>query len=159
MSAGYDSNGRLIVPVSNFKNEASISRQRFLVTEVYCANGHNLIDAENPINSYPGIRLKFRRAGNEGLFVISALEGEFDKIILSGKLETGLRFDLHCPVCNVRFPVLTTCHCQEQGQLVVLGLTPDLDFNNSIAFCNVAGCDNGIFIKSGIVLRHARLTY
>ena len=44
-----------------------------------------------------------------------------------------------------------------RADMVVIGLTPHLDFNNAVTFCNVTGCHNGAFVKSGDVLRHLRL--
>ena len=41
--------------------------------------------------------------------------------------------------------------------MVVVGLTPTLDFNNAVTFCNVTGCHNAAFVKAGDVLRHVRL--
>jgi len=153
----FDNKGRLIMPVTEFKKGKVKDKERFVFTEVYCVNGHNLIDKSHEINGYPGVRLKFKRKGVKGEFVISAIEDDFDKIILSGKLEKNKQYDLFCPFCNVKLPVLTNCNCQNGAELVVLGLTPELDFNNAITFCNIAGCNNGAFIKSGEAIRHSRL--
>jgi len=157
MGERFDNNGRLIVPVSEIKKGMSVGKERFVLVEAYCVNGHNLVDIRYVINGFPGIRLKFKRPGNKGEFVISAIEDDFEKIILSGSLEKNKKYDLFCPVCNAKLPVLTNCNCQNDAELVVLGLTPDLDFNNAVTFCNVTGCNNGSFIKSGEALRHSRL--
>ena len=157
MGNRFDNKGLLIIPVGEFKKSKPIDKERFVLTEVYCLNGHNLIDNNHMINGYPGIRLKFKRSGNEGKFVISAIENDFEKIILSGKLEKNKKDDLFCPVCKIKLPVLTNCNCQQDAELVVLGLTPELDYNNAVTFCNVTGCNNGSFIKSGEAIRHSRL--
>ena len=157
MGERFDSKGRLIMPVSEFKKGKAMDKKRFVLIEAYCVNGHNLIDKNNVINGYPGIRLKFKRPGNKGELVISAIEDDFDKIILSGKLVKSKKYDLFCPVCNARLPVLTNCNCQDDAELVLLGLTPELDFNNAVTFCNVTGCNNGSIIKSGEALIHSRL--
>ena len=157
MAERFDSKGRLIMPVAEFKKGKATGKERFLITEVYCINGHNLIDKKHLINGYPGVRLKFKRSRSRGEFVISAIENDFDKTVVKGKLEKNKQYDLFCPFCNVKLPVLTNCNCQDGAELIVLGLTPQLDFNNAITFCNVVGCDNGAFIKSGEALRHSRL--
>ena len=158
MKERFDSEGRLIIPLSSYKKKSKIENKRFIVSEVYCANGHNLVDKEHEINGFPGIRLKFSRPGNEGEFVISAIEGDIDKIILSGELEHGKRDELSCPLCGVILPSLVHCECVTKGNLVVLGLTPGLDFNNAITFCDVTGCKNGAFVKSGEIINRMRLT-
>jgi len=157
MSERFDNKGMLIMPVTEFKKGKSTDKQRFVLLEVFCVNGHNLMDKNHEINGYPGIRLKFKGPGKKGEFVISAIEDDFDKIYLSGKLENKKKYDLFCPVCNIKLPVLTNCNCQDDAELVVLGLTPELDFNNAVTFCNVTGCHNGSFIKSGEALTHSRL--
>ena len=57
----YNKNGKMIVPLRSYKKETKIENKIFIVTEVYCTNGHDLIDKENEINGFPGIRLKFKR--------------------------------------------------------------------------------------------------
>ena len=157
MADRFDTKGRLIMPVTEFKKGKALDKERLVITDVFCINGHNLIDKSHEINGYPGVRLKFKRPGNKGEFVISAIEDDFEKIILSGKLEKNKQYNLFCPFCNVKLPVLTNCNCQNGAELVVLGLTSELDFNNAVTFCNVVGCDNGAFIKSGEALKHSRL--
>jgi hypothetical protein len=156
----FTKDGRWIIPLKERiprKNKKEEENIRYVVTEVYCPNGCSLIDNDNKIQGIPGIRIKYKRPGMEGEFVISAIEGDFDKIILSGELEDGLKDDLYCPHCGVMFEKLVNCNCQKDADMVMLGLTPKLDMNNSLAFCNVTGCCNGAFINSGEVLRHLRL--
>lgn len=62
---------------------------------------------------------------------------------------------------KVRY-VVTEAYCPNgcniiDADMVIIGLTPKLDFNNAISFCNVTGCTNGTSIKSGDVIRHVRL--
>ncbi|MFH1093460.1 MAG: hypothetical protein V1739_04795 [Candidatus Omnitrophota bacterium] len=151
---------RLIIPInekkqSDFKNEEN--KVRYVINEAFCPNGCNIIDPERKINGSPGLRIRFSRQGAEGEFVISAIEGDFDKIILKGELENGLPDELFCPHCGIMFEKLVNCNCKPNADMVVIGLTPKLDFNNAISFCNVTGCENGAFVKSGDVIRHVRL--
>ena len=156
----FSKDGRLIIPLVQRKKdtkEVDEEKVRYVVTDAYCPNGCNIIDEEHKINGVPGLRIKFKRPGIEGQFVLSAIEGDFDKIILSGELEDGVKDELHCPHCGVLFKKLVNCSCKPDADMVVIGLTPKLDFNNAISFCNVTGCANGTSIKSGDILRHLRL--
>jgi hypothetical protein len=158
----YTKNGRLNFPETNFSgllNKWKLNKvKKFnIVTEAYCPNGCNLIDYDNFINGFAGLKIKFKRSGNEGEFVISAIENDFDKIILSGFLENGVKDDLFCPHCGIKFETLVNCNCKPGAEMIVIGLTPKLDYNNAIAFCNVTGCTNGATIESGKVIRRVRL--
>lgn len=156
----FSKDGRLIIPLGQRKKgtkEADEKKVRYVVTEAYCPNGCNIIDKEHEINGAPGLRIKFRRPGMEGEFVLSAIQGDLDKIILSGELKDGVKDELYCPHCGAMFKKLVNCSCRQDADMVVMGLTPKLDFNNAISFCNVTGCKNGTTIKSGDVIRHVQL--
>lgn len=156
----FKENGRWIIPLSDRKTKKDKGEEeniRYLVNEAYCPNGCNIIDKENKINGAPGLRIRYKRPGAEGEFVISAIEGDFDKIILSGELADGVKDELYCPHCGVKFEILLNCNCKQSADMVIIGLTPKLDINNAVTFCNVTGCDNGAFINAGEVLRHVRL--
>lgn len=156
----FSKDGRWIIPLSERVSKQEKSKEdniRYLISKAYCPNGCNIMDKENIINGAPGLRIKFKRPGVEGVFVISAIEGDFKKIILSGELIDDVKDELYCPHCGVMFEKLINCSCSQDADMVLIGLTPKLDLNNAIAFCNVTGCYNGAFIKSGKVLRHIRL--
>lgn len=156
----FGKDGKLIIPLVQRKNgtpKTAEEKIRYVVTEAYCPKGCSIIDQEHKINGIAGLRMKFKRQGMEGEFVLSAIEGDFDKIILSGELKDGIKDELYCPHCNVMFKKLINCYCKPEADMVVIGLTPQLDYNNAISFCNVTGCGNGIFVKSGDVLNHIRL--
>jgi hypothetical protein len=152
--------GRLIIPLAQRKagtKEADEKRVRYVVTEAYCPNGCSIIDKDHEINGAPGLRIKFRRPAMEGEFVLSAIQGDLDKVILSGELKDGVKDELCCPHCGAMFKKLVNCSCRPDADMVVIGLTPRLNFNNAISFCNVTGCKNGTTIKSGDVIRHVQL--
>jgi len=161
--ARFSKDGRLIIPLmernNRLKNRSKSVEQkiRYIVNQAFCPSACCLMDEENPINGFPGIRIKFEREGCKGVFVISAIEGDFDKTILSGDLIEGVKDELFCPHCGVAFKKIVNCNCQKDADMVVVGLTPKLDFNDAISFCNVTGCSNGTFIQSGDVIRHVRL--
>lgn len=149
-----------MIPIGRRK-EKSVDENRiqYIINEAYCPNGCSLIDRNHEINGFPGLRIGYKRLGVEGEFVISAVEGDFEKIILTGFLEEGTKDELFCPYCKTMFEKLVNCNCKPEGEMIVIGLTPKLNFNNAITFCNVTGCSNGTFIKSGDAIRHVRLSF
>ena len=156
----FGNDGRLIMPISErkkIKSKKEEDKIRYVIKEAYCPNGCNIIDEKYKINDSPGLRIKFERPGVNGEFVISAIEGDFEKIIMSGDLIDGVKDDLYCPHCGIILEKLINCNCSTDGEMVVIGLTPKLDFNNAITFCNVTGCNNGTFVKAGDVIRRIRL--
>ena len=158
----FRKDGRLMVRLSEIEKDNSTHNEdkiRYVIDEAYCPNGCNIVDKNYKINGSPGLRIKFKRPGEEGEFVISAIEGDFDKIILSGELKDGVKDELYCPHCGVMFEKLVNCNCKSDADMVAIGLTPKLDFNNSITFCNVTGCDNGTLVNSRKVIRHIRLNH
>ncbi len=152
----FGKDGRMIIPLSQRRTKDE-EKVRYVVEHAYCPEGCSIIDIKHKINGYPGLKIAFKRPGVEGLFVLSAIEGDFDKIVLSGELVDGVKDELYCPHCGAMFRKLVSCRCSDQADMVVIGLTPELDFNNAIAFCNVTGCRNGSSMKSGDVLLHIRL--
>ncbi len=153
----FTKNGKFIIPQVQRKKKTDEKMQRYVVTKAYCPNGCNIIDKEHKINGVPGLRVKFKRPGMEGELVLSAIQRDFDKIVLSGELKDGVKDELYCPHCGVMFKKLVNCSCQPDADMVVIGLTPKLDFNNAISFCNVTGCTNGTTIKTGDVIRHVQV--
>ena len=156
----FSKDGKLIIPLVERKKgtkEKDEEKVRYVLTKAYCPNGCSIIDKEHEINGVPGLWFKFKRPGMEGEFVLSAIEGDFDKIILSGELADGVKDELYCPHCSVMFKKLVNCSCKSDADMIVVGLTPELDFNNAVTFCNVTGCANGTFIKSGDIILHTRL--
>jgi len=152
----FSKGGRLIIPISK-RVQKGEEKVRYVITEAYCPKSCNIMDEEYKINGYPGLRMKFKRPGMEGEFIISPIEGDFSKIMISGELKDGIKDDLYCPYCETIFQKLVNCNCCDDADMVIIGLTPKLDFNNAITFCNVTGCENGSFVKSGEVIRHIRL--
>ncbi|MHC4412667.1 MAG: hypothetical protein ACYSW6_06825, partial [Planctomycetota bacterium] len=156
----FSKDGKLIIPLIQRKGGTQRTNKkevRHVVTEAYCPNGCNIIDEEHKINDFPGLRVKYRRTGVEGELVLSAIQGDFEKIILSGQLEAGVKDELYCPHCSVMFKKLVNCSCKPDADMVVIGLTPKLDYNNAISFCNVTGCRSGTTINAGDVIRHVEL--
>jgi hypothetical protein len=156
----FSKDGRLIIPLLQRQGNTKSIREemvRYVLTEAYCPNGCSIIAPEHLIHDVPGLRIRFKRPGMAGEFIISAIEGDFDKVMLAGTLEKGVKDELYCPHCDAMFKKLVNCNCRDGADMVVIGLTPKLDFNNAVSFCNVTGCTNGTFIKSGDVILRMRL--
>ncbi len=156
----FSKDGKLIIPLVERKKGTKKTDEknvRYVVTEAYCPNGCKIVDEEHEVNGFPGLRMKYKRAGMEGELVLSAIQGDFDKIILAGELEDGIKDELYCAQCGIMFKKLVNCSCKADADMVVIGLTPELDYNNAISFCNVTGCTNGTTIRSGDVMRHVEL--
>ena len=149
----FANDGHMIIPVSQWRHGTTEdSGARYVVDQAYCPRGCSIIDEEHSIHGYPGLHIGFSRSGVKGEFVLSAIQGNFDKIVLSGELAHGTKDDLFCPHCGTPFATLVNCSCTKGARIVTIGLTPKLDFNNGIAFCNVNGCKNEGFVLSGRVL-------
>ncbi len=156
----FNKDGRLIIPLSKRNQNNTVQKEdkvRYVIKEAFCPNGCSLIDNDYKINGSPGLRIKYKRSDNEGEFIISAVEGDFDKIVLSGELVEGVKDELYCPHCGIMLDKLVNCNCSPDADMVIIGLTPELDFNNAVTFCNVTGCENGSFVSSGDIIRHIRL--
>jgi len=157
----FTKDGKLIIPLgprTRHTDEAAQKVVRYVAKEAYCPAGCSIIDKEHELNGAPGLRMKFSRPGMEGELVLSAVQGDFTKVILSGELEDGVKDELYCPHCGVMFSKLVNCSCRPDADMVVIGLTPELDYNNAISFCNVTGCANGTSISSGEVIRHVQIS-
>ena len=126
----FEEKDKVVIPVDKIHKMAESDKTIWMVDQAYCTNGHSLMDKDHPIHGYPGIRLAFKLPNREGKIVISALAGDLTKKTISGELEPGVRHGLSCPHCHVPLPVLMSCGCISKGQLVVIGLTPKLNFNN-----------------------------
>lgn len=156
----FGKDGRLIIPLMERQENSKQTTEdmvRYVVTEAYCPDGCSIMDKKHQLHGVPGLRIRYERPSMEGEFVISAIEGDFDKVILSGELKNGVKDDLFCPHCGTMFKKLVNCNCQPDADMIVIGLTPKLDFNNAVSFCNVTGCTIGTFTKSGEVILRMRL--
>ncbi|MBN1424035.1 hypothetical protein JXA88_05705 [Candidatus Fermentibacteria bacterium] len=155
----YDKDGKLRIPSPDeWPMAKDAVRHAVTVGEAYCPQGHDLVDRDRLIGDLPGIRLGFRRPGGEvGEVVLSPTLGCFDKIVLSSELVEGEELQLFCPQCYTPLPILRECHCREGAVVNMLYLTRANDPYDAIAFCNVVGCHNSALIKSGEVIRSARL--
>ena len=80
------------------RDYSSLFQVSFICFFFYPSFGCRILDEERKINGSAGLRIKFKRPGMEGKFVLFAIKGDFDKIILSGELKdkTKDEFVLQC---------------------------------------------------------------
>jgi len=161
-SKRFGDDGKLIIPEpikrekdkqedSEFKIPEIVKETRtfYIIKQAFCPNGHNLINKKYIISGYPGIRLRYRRKDKSKTEIaISAVLGDSQKIILHGNLTFGELVEIHCPICDVKLPILTHykprkgepgCNENETIDIIALYLTPELDYSKAISFCNKVG--------------------
>ena len=155
METRFTNNGCWIYPDDSSSKTAQScdSHEPFIATTAYCPNGCNLLNGEHMFQGTNGIHLKFKGQQHEGEFVISAVEGDYSRLRLSGECAAGEMIELFCPHCGVALEKLTNCHCAEHASMVFIGATPKLDFTRGVALCNVCGCHEGIVIAKNAVRR------
>lgn len=110
-----------------------------IVTQLYCPNGHNLVDhQEMRFDGYGGIMLEVSDGKTEGVVELSPFHGDATK--LGPTFESGTRLSIKCPTCHVELPTLARCSCKGNGMLRKLFLTRALDDAFLVAVCDVWGC-------------------
>lgn len=146
MKKRFNNNGCWIYPndPTPKTTKSEPTKQRHIVEAAFCPNGCNLLTADYQFQGVNGIHLKFKGENREGEFVISAVEGDNDELMLFGQRVLGERDDFYCPHCDAALEKLINCHCDEQASMVFIGATPTPDFTKGVTLCNVRGCCDGI---------------
>ncbi len=111
------------------------------VTQLYCPNGHNLINPESAarFNGYPGISIMVKGKEEEGVVIVSPIHGD-DTHFGAADFEPGEVTELTCPECGVVLPSIQPCGCLPGAQLVGLFLDDSLKEGDQVAICNAWGC-------------------
>lgn len=110
-----------------------------IVTQLYCPNGHNLVDqAGNRFDGFGGIQLLVDDGSIEGVVELSPFHGDSTKF--GPQFARGTRLSIRCPECKAELPQLAKCSCAGEGKLRKLFLTPQLEDDNLVAVCDVWGC-------------------
>jgi hypothetical protein len=109
------------------------------VTQAYCPSGHNLVRNQTLLfDGQPGVSLWLSDGQREGEVVLSPFHGDHTKQGL--EFPDGSRLEITCPECRNQLPKLQPCTCPDNGDLVVVYLTPELDDGHVVALCNIWGC-------------------
>ena len=127
-------------PPSHISHVREIDDVIIEVTQAFCPNGHNLVRNQDQLfDGSPGVSLLVSNDNSEGEVILSPYHGDHAKL---GKVDfaNGTRLEVSCPVCRTQFPKLQPCSCPENGDLVLIYLTPELDDGHVVALCNVWGC-------------------
>jgi hypothetical protein len=109
-----------------------------VVTQLFCHNGHNLVNSTELFEGFPGISLWLEGAGKAGEVVVSPVHGDSSKRGLD--FPKGPKLAIKCPTCREELPVLTNCRCSENAKLRKAFLTPKLSDAHIIAVCDIWGC-------------------
>jgi hypothetical protein len=126
-------------PALSTESRAELANSAFIiVTQAFCPNGHDLVAIEGPtFDGFPGITIKVRGQGEDGLITLSPMHGDGRKES-TAEFADGQRYDLVCPVCDVALPKFARCDCGE-GRLHAIDLVPS-GKGEIVAICDVAGC-------------------
>ncbi|MCD6527901.1 MAG: hypothetical protein J7K75_13015 [Desulfuromonas sp.] len=158
MKKRFNNNGCWIYPNNPpiQSTQSTAAPKPHIVKTAYCPKGCNLLSADHQFQGVSAIHLKFKGENREGEFVISAVEGDHDELVLSSQRIAGEKDDLYCPHCGIALEKLINCHCNEQASMVFIGATPSPDFTKGAALCNVSGCCEGI-VAANKEIRDVRL--
>ncbi|PLX83647.1 MAG: hypothetical protein C0617_10960 [Desulfuromonas sp.] len=109
-----------------------------LVTDCYCANGHNLTSDLATFDGFNGITITLRNSRQEGLLCLSPLIGDTGRSFFNFEGEAGEIVEICCPTCSEPLPVYNECVCG--ADLVAFFSSPKVDFGNCIGICQRIGC-------------------
>lgn len=131
------------------KTKAKYTEKVIVFKELYCPNGHNLINRRADFNGAAGILIQARSTATikKGMLALSPIYGEKIRIALDVDLEKDELLSLACPVCQAELPTYGKCECN--AELKALFLTKDMDFSNCIGICNRVDCKHARLINSG----------
>ena len=145
----FDQQGKLIFPLPG-KKSIEPDCLPAIVDQVYCSNGHSLIEPRLQFNGHPGILLKARQGNLWGLIGLSPVAGDKSRFTFDLDLQPGCILWLGCPTCQSSLPEHSPCGCG--ASLVVLFLRKPPSFNRCIGICNRVDCPHAIFLHSDELL-------
>lgn len=155
----FDNKGMMLIP-EPIAGDNIRAGKVLIITDVYCQNGHSLINKRAMFNSHPGIVLEARQGENKGLMALSPIVGDKTRICLDFDLINGKAVRMFCPECGAELPVHSPCDACDDGNLIALFLTPKGNFNDCIAICDIVGCPKANILSSGevIAISHLEIT-
>ena len=142
----FDKKGMMVIP-NPIKEKAGQRANVIVLKELYCPNGHNLINSRAKFNGHPGILVKVKQADNQGLVALSPIYGDKSRIALDIDLKTGDIAELICPECDTTLLQYAPCSCG--ANLVAFFLTRDSHFSDCVGICNRVDCVYSHIIESG----------
>jgi hypothetical protein len=145
----FDKKGMMVIP-NPIKDKTVSAPKVLIINELYCPNGHNLINNRTSFNSYPGILIKVEQAGQIGMIALSPIYGDKCRITLDIDLKSGETIKMFCPHCDVALPVHSKCSCG--ADLITLFLTKEPRFADCVVICNRVDCANSSIIEGGDII-------
>ncbi|MEJ2636010.1 MAG: hypothetical protein P8184_12055 [Calditrichia bacterium] len=159
----YDNKGMLIIPeldkVKKLGRRVGITtaKNKVLLRQVFCPEGHPLISDENPkFDGKPGIHLICEGDYIRQSVYLSPFQGDNQKIF-NKDFEQGEIIKVFCPVCQVEFPKLAPHDCKTDAMYIALFLDNKASFSNAACICNIWGCYASQLRLSGEVLAEVHM--
>ncbi|MEJ2536232.1 MAG: hypothetical protein P8048_04130 [Calditrichia bacterium] len=163
----FNNKGMLLIPdpekLKNLGKKRGISTtgKKIQVTQLYCSEGHTLVNPENPkFDGEPGIHIICEGDTFWQSVYLSPFQGDHRKKF-KNDFKHGQMLRIFCPECWTEFPKIAPHDCKIGAMHVALFLGPDADINNIVCVCNVWGCYSSCLRLSGEVyseVRHQFLT-
>lgn len=145
----FDKKGMMVIP-NPIKDKTISGPKVLIVNELYCPNGHNLINNRARFNGYPGILIKVEQTGQTGMIALSPIYGDKCRITLDIDLKSGETMKALCPHCDAELPVHSKCSCG--ADLKALFLTKEQRFADCVVICNRVDCYNSSIIEGGDII-------
>jgi hypothetical protein len=149
----FDKKGMIVIP--NPVKKPTQKEKVLIVSELFCQNGHDLINDRAVFNGYKGILIGVELDNKRGFVALSPIYGDKTRISIDINLPDGRFVKLFCPVCGIDLPVYANCGCG--GDLIALFLTGEANFMDCIGVCNRIGCINARFVTSGKLISETML--
>ncbi len=149
----FDKKGMLVIP-NPLSGRVAAKGNVLMIREIYCPNGHSLVNDRAIFNGNAGVMLGVRHGEDEGLVALSPVFGDKARISLGIDLEEGQLLELFCPDCEVKLPVHSHCPCG--GELIALFLDTGANFSDCVGVCNRVDCINAELISSGELISISR---
>jgi len=145
----FNKRGMLIIPNPIMAKDA-VHEKSLVVGQLYCPEGHDLINRRVVFNGYPGILIKVQRGSVTGMVGMSPICGDHARISIDIDLSSGEIMEFICPVCGTSLLRHSQCSCG--ADLIAFFTEPMVDFTNCIGICSRVDCKNSqILINDELV--------
>lgn len=123
-------------------------KEKVIITECYCPNGHSLMDENSQFCENPGIKIKVKRNGvDEGFLILSPEFGDYSKMTVDITLKEGDLLEMFCPECGKKLPVYSSCYVCH-NHMLTLFTTQDVSYSHCVGVCQKVGCHNSKMVES-----------
>ncbi|MBN2362139.1 MAG: hypothetical protein JXR83_21990 [Deltaproteobacteria bacterium] len=123
------------------------------IPELYCHNGHSLMDTGVTFDGYPSVHILVR-TGDEVMgdvdFYLSSIVNDQRK--QGPELPRGVPYAIACPTCGEEFKRLIPCTCQVGAYRRAIYLTPDPGELAAVGICECYDCPRSFVTEEGDLL-------